>query len=178
MNQIKKYIISLIFIFLSIYHPVNGQIYDIATNNNQIISTCSGTFYDSGGASSNYGDNESFSTTFCSNNSGYMQITLSNVGLSNGDILSLYNGSIVGVDYLIGQITNVNGVNYAIITSTCNCITLVFTSTSSGNRSGWIGTLSCTTPTTVQNDKILNVTSVQLDGTCLTNQTNIGATLD
>lgn len=170
----KRTLLTLIS-FLFVFHYASAQ-YLISTGGT--VSTCSGNFYDNGGLAADYGNNRNDTMTFCSNNAANIEITLSNVGLANGDILSIYHGSEIIAANLIGSLTNVNGANYAKITSNCNCITFVFSSNGSGTRSGWDGLLTCTTPTAVVNDEIFNASAITLNGTCLTNQTLVGATAD
>jgi len=52
---------------------LNAQTYNLGSapaTNGATISTCSGMFYDSGGASGNYGNNQNFTVTFCSATAG------------------------------------------------------------------------------------------------------------
>jgi hypothetical protein len=63
----SKYLyIALLFIVCS---PIFSQTYTLNDAlNNTIQTTCSGTFYDSGGSSGNYGNNEYRTVTFFSSN--------------------------------------------------------------------------------------------------------------
>lgn len=60
--------------------------------NGSPITTCSGTFYDSGGPLSNYGNNQNFNTTICSDGSGGTHVRLSFSVLTAGDVLCFYDG--------------------------------------------------------------------------------------
>jgi hypothetical protein len=157
--------------------PVCALLAQTYTMTNATVTTCSGTFYDSGGAGSDYGHNENYVMTFCSGNGGRIQIDFSNVAIANGDVLNIYYGNAVTTTPNVTY-ANVNGINPAIITSSCDCITFEFLSNASGSRAGWAGVFSCTAPTLVSNDLIFNGIAPPLDGTCLVGQTNIGATAD
>jgi len=75
---------------------LHGQTYVMGSSpltNGATISTCSGMFYDSGGASGNYGNNQNFTVTFCSATAGQqIQLAFSLLDLNNGDVLNIYNG--------------------------------------------------------------------------------------
>ena len=62
--------------------------------NNSTISTCSGNFYDSGGASSNYSNNQNRTVTFCSNISGQsIFLNFFQFNLQSGyDVMYIYDG--------------------------------------------------------------------------------------
>lgn len=171
-NKLKMIKYINILIFISILGSLSAQTYNIATNNGQTINTCSGNFYDSGGPLSNYGDNENYSITFCSDNGTQISITLSSSAIQNGDYLYVYYG-----DVATGT-PNLTNPGAGLITSPCQCITFVFISNSSTTKAGWAGTISCGTPPALSNDFLYNAIIPPLNGTCLTGQTNVGATAD
>jgi Secretion system C-terminal sorting domain/CUB domain len=118
------------------------------------VNTCSGTFYDSGGSGSNYGNNQNFTQTFCSNAAGKkisFNFTSFNVENCSGgcDFLYVYDGPTTSSP-LIGQFyDNLTGVTTPTIpipiTSTGTCITFRFTSDGSSTQTGWVATISCVT---------------------------------
>lgn len=111
----------------------------------QTINTCAAYFYDSGGSSGSYGNNQNRTTTFCAD-SGHVRIDFSSFSVENGyDYLYIYDGPTTGSP-LAYQLTGVgSGANMPpIIVSTGQCITFRFTSDGSTTSSGWAATVSCT----------------------------------
>lgn len=116
----KKFLILILLSLFTLFGY--GQPYLISTYNGQTVTTCSGTFYDSGGSAGDYGNNENDTVTFCSSNGQFIAIDFSLISLSNGDILYIYYGT--NVDGTPNATyTNTPGINPAIITSSCQCIT-------------------------------------------------------
>ncbi len=117
----------------------NAQAYNMG---NGTINTCSGSFYDSGGAGGNYANNQNFTYTICPNASGQCaRVTFTAFNIeANYDFLSIYNGP-SSASPLIGTYTG--NTNPGTITSTNGCLTFVFTSDISINSTGWAATISC-----------------------------------
>lgn len=131
--------ISLIFISL----VTLAQTYEIDNVNGQTITTCSGTFYDSGGSSSSYGINETFTVTFCSGTGENIGIIFSSINVESGfDNIYVYNGpntsspQVPGSPFT-GSMSSVTAV------STSTCITIRFTSDGSVTLAGWVATINC-----------------------------------
>ena len=103
------------------YKMFNGNIY-----------TCSGQITDSGGSSGNYGKNEKFTTTICSDNPQYslLQIAFKTSDLKPGDELCIYDG--INTNFPLLSCSAQTGNFPYVIQSTKNnpagCLTLVFTS--------------------------------------------------
>ncbi len=122
-----------------------GQTYDIATNNGQTINTCSGTFYDSGGAGGNYANNENYTVTFCSGTVGqgvsfnFTSWAVENQASCSYDRLTIYNGPTTGSP-VIGFYCNTSP---GTISSTGQCLTFQFTSDFSVTLAGWQANISC-----------------------------------
>jgi hypothetical protein len=106
-------------------------------------NTCSGVFYDNGGANANYPNNENRTQTFCSNNGEFLQFTSTptSFNLSNNDSLFIYDGANASPQpiavYTAGSVTEV-------ITSTGTCLTYVFKSDGTTNTTGWQAQFACT----------------------------------
>lgn len=116
--------------------------------NGSPITDCSGTFYDSGGAAGNYGNNQNLVTTICSDGSGgtHVRLSFSGADLSAGDVLCFYDGPTAAApllscasDYPAGQPFVVQ----ATATNPSGCITVTFQSNAAGTGTGWAAAISC-----------------------------------
>ena len=142
-NNPKKWMLFFLFSFTTHYFSYS-QNYN---NPGGTINTCSGNFYDSGGSgngvNANYNDNETITTTFCSNNGDCISANFTMLDIESGwDFLAVYDGTSV-MSPLIGIYSGT--ISPGLITSTSGCLTFVFTSDGSFNYSGWEATLSCAT---------------------------------
>jgi gliding motility-associated-like protein len=156
-------ILSLSFSGLNLF----SQTYDIKTNNGQTISTCSGTFYDSGGPGAFYSVNENNSVTFCSSTGENIRFSFHNVFIQQGDVLKVYDGPDASAT-LIGAFSGgplaPSPVPDFNVTSSGTCLTFVFTSDASFVRAGWIADITCVTCTPPVAAPILPVTAVACAG--------------
>ncbi|MEZ5108732.1 MAG: CUB domain-containing protein [Bacteroidia bacterium] len=109
---------------------------------NTNVSTCGGTFYDGGGAGSNYSNNQNVTMTFCSSTAGQcISISFTSFNLENGyDFLSIYNGPNTASP-LLGTFTGTTTPGTFLGTS--GCLTFVFTSDIIVNAGGWVANISC-----------------------------------
>lgn len=127
---------------------VNAQVYNIGTNNGQTISTCSGTFYDSGGPNSGYTAGQTYTVTFCPSTPGAsinVDFTSWNVGA--GDALEIFDGPNIGSPSFGVVNAGLSPVNMVISASVLNpsgCLTFKWTSVGTG--AGWVANLSCGLP--------------------------------
>ena len=142
---------NLIAFFFLISITSFGQ-YNMATNNGQTITTCSGTFTDSGGTSSQYSNNENYTITFCSNNGLPLNFDFTTFDLDTaGDQLSFYNGTmatgtpIAVLDWLDDS-TQVGTSSQLQIGTLSTCVTIKWTSNASSIDGGWVATVSCIAP--------------------------------
>jgi hypothetical protein len=165
----KKFYLTLFIFTATLFYSV-AQTYLISDGGTH--STCTGTFYDDGGAAGNYSDNANDTITFCSSNGARILVTFSSMQIQNGDYLYVWHG-----DQAVGTPDFTNPGTGA-ITSNCGCLTFVFVSNASTNRAGWQGTVSCASTPPVSNDYIYNATSVNPNGSCLTGQTNVNTGAD
>ena len=113
------------------------------------VTTCSGTFYDSGGPSGAYGPNENYQITFCPATPGaYVQLSFAAFDVEGEpfDYLTIYNGPNTS-GAVIGAFGNTLPGGCDVIASShpSGCITLVFRSDGSVQSGGWQAAISCAT---------------------------------
>jgi hypothetical protein len=107
-----------------------------------IRGICSGTFYDVGGATGNYGNNTNIFQTLMSNNGNRISITFSSFALETCcDRLYIHDGPNSSYP-LIG----IYATNPGTITSTGTSLTFHFTSDAGNVAAGWAASVSCSTP--------------------------------
>lgn len=129
---------------------MQAQTYNIATYNGMTVNTCSGNFYDSGGSGGNYGNNEDYVVTFCSNSGTplYFDFTPSyNMDGATGDTLFFYDG-LTTSDPLIAILVKADdyGFAYPAVGTTSTCVTIRFKSNASATDGGWQASISCEAP--------------------------------
>jgi len=109
---------------------------------NGVVSGCSGTFYDSGGDSTNYSNNENFVYTICSDQPGKcVQLSFQSFAIEKDfDFLFIYNGPSTSSP-LLGTFTGTN--SPGTITATSGCLTIRFSSDYTVNRGGWKAYVNC-----------------------------------
>ncbi len=136
------------FLFLIFAVVLSAQTYSPSANTS--ITTCSGTFYDSGGNAGAYGASQSYTVTICPGTPGtklnllFTSFTVEN----NFDFMYIYDGPTTSAPTLgtySGTLTPIGNVQ-ATATNTSGCITIRFTSDGSVNQAGWAATISCITP--------------------------------
>ncbi|MDG1314275.1 MAG: M43 family zinc metalloprotease, partial [Flavobacteriaceae bacterium] len=135
-----------------------------------IVTTCNGLFYDSGGAddgpAGNYSNNEIFTFTICPETDGQStQLNFTEFATqNNADIMSIYNASdATDPATLVGEYSGTNGPTEPVTASLTNptgCLTVVFTSTGAITDAGWLAFISCVDPPAECQDII-----AQLDST-------------
>ena len=118
---------------------------------NDSVTTCNGLFYDSGGSSDDYLNNEILTYTICPENPGQsIELNFTEFATQNtADILSIYNGPDASDPAtLIGEFSGTDspGVVNATLTNTSGCLTIVFTSNNFNTNTGWLAFISCVDP--------------------------------
>jgi hypothetical protein len=110
---------------------------------NCTANVCSGNFYDSGGAGGNYGLNESFTQSICSNSGNCVRVTFTSFNTEAGfDLLTIYDGPTTASP-VIG--TYSGGVLPGAVTSSTGCLTFRFVTDGSVVSAGWQASISCVT---------------------------------
>jgi hypothetical protein len=114
---------------------------------NDTVTTCLGTFYDSGGPNANYQGNQNFTETFIpASPNSVMQANFTAFQIENNfDFLEVYDGPDATAP-LIGTYTGANSpglVTAGALNPGNTQLTFVFTSDGVVNQAGWSATLSC-----------------------------------
>lgn len=120
------------------------------------INTCNAVFYDNGGSTANYPNNENRIMTFCSDTSTFIKIHFStyNFNVSAGDSLFVYDGANVYASLL--AVLSGTSVPEDISSISGNCLTFKFISNATTTTSGWQGFISCSSTPPV-NPAIFNM---------------------
>lgn len=124
--------------FLSFSAIVCAQNYNMSSSN---VSTCAGTFFDSGG-NGQYQNNENYTMTFCSSVSGQcvrLAFTSFNTE-ATFDVMRIYNGPNATAP-LLGTYSGTT--SPGTVTASSGCLTIVFTSDGSVRSQGWAANISC-----------------------------------
>jgi hypothetical protein len=124
-----------------------------ATTNGGSLTTCYAEFYDSGGPTAPYTNNESYTYTFVPATAGSkLKAVFNRFALENNyDFLSIYNGTTASAANLVGTYTNAQIVAGQTFFSTApgGEFTFRFTSDISVTPAGWDVSLSCVTVPTI-----------------------------
>lgn len=114
---------------------------------NGTISTCGGTFFDSGGLPGSYANNENYTLTFYPATPGAMirLIFSSFTTEASFDFLKVYNGINVSAP-LIGNYSGAVGPGTVTANNPSGALTFKFTSDNSVPGSGWQAAVSCLDP--------------------------------
>ncbi len=137
-----KFLLVLAF-FTGLAGVSFSQTYPINSYNGQTVTTCSGTFYDSGGSLGDYGNNENYTVTFCSGNGNSVMFDFSVFTVRTGDTLYVYDGPDI-TSPLKGKYSNT--VTPGSLTSSGTCMTFNFVSNNIFTRPGWVAGISCCIP--------------------------------
>ena len=117
------------------------------TNDGQTISQCSGTLYDSGGATDSYQNEENLTLTICAENAGdAVQLAFTFFDTQqDGDFLTIYDGVNTSAT-VIGIYSGTVSPGDVLATNASGCLTIEFSSNGFMQRPGFAATISCATP--------------------------------
>ncbi|WP_299127358.1 choice-of-anchor L domain-containing protein, partial [uncultured Winogradskyella sp.] len=142
-----KKIISIVIILFSLV----GVAQDISMANGSFNRCAPDKFFDSGGEFGNYGLNENFVTTICSQNTGEFIIldftTFITQQGPNADTMNIYDGDDTTAP-LLGAFEGPVG-PFTVSASAANisgCLTVEFISSDAGSGSGWEANILCAAP--------------------------------
>ena len=111
------------------------------------VTTCNSSFYDSGGSTNNYQDNENYSATFYPSGNGNVQIIFSSFDTElYYDSLYVYNGSTVNSANLIGAYSGMLNPFSITATNPTGCLTLTWKTDVAVVKAGWEATINCVAP--------------------------------
>jgi hypothetical protein len=151
--------------------PLALNMGDCIIMSNGSTTTCSGTFYDSGGGNANYMNAENYTYTISPGTPGSLiQVNFTAFQLETCcDNLTIYNGNSTAAP-MLGSFTS----NPGSITSSAadGSLTFVFYSDFSVVYTGWQATVSCITPPS--NDDVCSALSIPVNGV-VNNYNNGGA---
>lgn len=158
MRNLLYLITTLVFLV------VNGLLSYAQTfnmTNGTTVNTCTGTFYDSGGAGGNYGSNEDVVFTICpSGGTGLVQVNFTSFASETGyDYLEIHNGTATTAPSLgVFNSGTPPSVVSATIANASGCLTFHFVSDGGFEAAGWAATISCTNPCQTVNANLSNST--------------------
>jgi len=138
--------LPLILVFLT---ALTGKVFSQTyLMNGTPITDCSGTFYDSGGGSGNYGNNQNLVTTICSDGTSgtHVQLNFSGVDLAPGDEICFYDGPNAAAPLLSCSSDYLPGSPFVVQATAVNpggCLTVTFNSDAAGTATGWAAVISC-----------------------------------
>jgi PKD repeat protein len=121
---------------------------NIYTMSNSTVEVCNGYFYDTGGASDNYNDNEDLTMTFKPAEAGmkikavFIEFSVEQEASCDWDYMKIYDGS-----NLIGTYCGTDSPGTVQATGADGSLTFVFHSDYMVNESGWKAEISCYDPT-------------------------------
>lgn len=145
-GSIFKILLASMLLMLILFIPTEGiaQTYLLNSSlNGSTITTCSGNFYDDGGASSDYGYDQDYTVTFCSDNGGVMRLWFSAFKLKNDkDFMYIHDGSSTASPQITGSpFTDQD--SPGMIESSGTCLTVRFYSNAGDKEDGWEASFSC-----------------------------------
>lgn len=109
---------------------------------NGAVKTCFGQFFDSGGPTGSYKENEDYTYTIESESeNAYLILRFVEFYLSEGDELTVYDGNSTGAK-VIGTFSNSNRIPFE-LKSSGSSLTFSFKSDALGNGSGWRASIAC-----------------------------------
>lgn len=132
----------------SIKEVVIGLIPEFLISTGGSVTTCTGLFYDSGGANGTYQNNEDYVMTFLPSGSGrvieaiFTAFDIESQSSCNYDDLKIYDGINTSAP-LIGEYCGTNSPGDIVATNNDGALTFKFHSDISVKHAGWVAEISC-----------------------------------
>jgi hypothetical protein len=116
----------------------------INMSNTPQTNVCNAVFYDNGGASTNYTDNQYTVQTLCADSGQMLRVRFNHVTtqLAAGDTLRVFDGTDTTTNPIA---VHVAGSVLDVMYASARCLTFIFSSNNSTNGRGWQGFLTCDT---------------------------------
>jgi gliding motility-associated-like protein len=145
-----KGLLTFFFIFSATVFGYSQTVLLSSATNGTTVTTCNATFYDSGGPSNSYANNQNFTITFCPNTVGSgikLVFPFANLQIGAGDQMCFYDGNSTAAPSL-GCMTPTFPLLQiqASAGNTSGCVTVEFTSNGVVTGTGWIANVTCITP--------------------------------
>ncbi len=122
---------------------------------------CGDNFYDTGGATLEYSNNEDYTTVICPDTLGeVVTLSFTDFKSKNGDTLTLYNGGNANPLLILGKLTGNPVPPTYTATIADGCITARFHSNADGTDLGWAAGVSCAPPATCNDVLFFHLDSV------------------
>ncbi|MFO7657441.1 MAG: CARDB domain-containing protein [Bacteroidales bacterium] len=160
MKQLNTFFVLTV---IGIFHHafLNAQTYLMPVTGDTAYTTCSGTIYDDGGLAGNYSDNANGIISLIPSKTGSkIELFFEHFDLNqDGDTLNIYN-------YTYPEILSIGSYTYltdSLVSSNAEdgSLTINLSTNSTGNATGFIATITCTTDTVQTNLGISNVLVTQ-----------------
>jgi hypothetical protein len=140
------------------------------------LATCNASFYDNGGLSANYTENQNRTFTITPTSAGsvngpFSRVVFSTFTLDPSDTLKVYDGNSIAAPLLGAYTTNPGTITSS--NTTNGGLTFVFKSNATLNAAGWVGTISCYTPPTCNTAPPLGAVLASIDTVCSGGSTNL-----
>ncbi len=140
--------ISLFIAFISLYILSFSQdIYLTDTADGNTYIRCSGMFYDDGGSTGYYDDNDDYTVTLCADSGKIIRLDFDYFWTDDApDSLSVYNGSSTNPDSLLDNYWGNIHVGTIASSNGSSCLTFHWTSDGDASDTGWAAAISCAYP--------------------------------
>lgn len=140
------------------------------------LATCNASFYDNGGLSTDYTENQNRTFTITPETAGsangpFSRVIFSTFTLDPSDTLKVYDGNSIAAPLLGAYTTNPGTITSS--NTTNGGLTFVFKSNATLNAAGWAGNISCYTPPTCNTAPPLGAVLASIDTVCSGGSTNL-----